>query len=279
MTLKVINLSLHVDSTQRDKKNPLPTRRHLHSPFYCCASVYHFPTCRLTAQTQKPSLVSTGVSAAPRLSLSDARSWQHAGWHNRGKNLSRSSMAVGDEGQMPCCYLSGLGWLTGWTTVITAKFVKKKAVKAESKRFAGPKPSEPIAAMDLRKFYAGRRAASITCFVLLSGFMSIHLHTEAVVFTSLAHTTFLGQAVLTPKIPGLLKSVFKDEKVPWDWLPGVLELFRNSAPELFFRLQKFSPRVPEKVLDPSIKFPQCLKSFCLAWQLDCWDFNLEFSSW
>lgn len=37
---------------------------------------------------------------------------------------------------------------------------KKKSVERESKRFAGPKPSEPIAAMDLRKFYAGRCAAS-----------------------------------------------------------------------------------------------------------------------
>lgn len=124
--VKVIILSLHVDGAQCDKRNRLPTHQPLHSPFYGCASVYHFPTCRLTAQTQKPSLISTGVSAAPRLSLSDARSWQHAGWHNRGKNLSRSWMAVGDEGQMPCCYLSRLCWLTGWTTVITAKFVKKK---------------------------------------------------------------------------------------------------------------------------------------------------------
>lgn len=134
-------------------------------------------------------------------------------------------MPVGDEGQMPCCYLSRLGLADRLDYSHYGKVCKKnkKSVERESKRFAGPKPSEPIAAMDLWKFNGGRSAASITCFVLLSAFMSIHLHTEVVVFTSLAHTTFLGQDILTPKVRGLLKSVTPQaeslsrvEKLPWD---------------------------------------------------------------
>lgn len=109
-------------------------------------------------------------------------------------------------------------------------------------------------------------------------YVYIHLHTEAVVFTLLAHAAFLGQAVLTPKVLGVLKSVTlqaesfsrvknypgTDYLKSWDFL-GI------QSPSCSFTSKKCGPRVPEKVLDPSIKFLQGLKSFCC-------DFNLDFSS-
>lgn len=84
--------------------------------------------------------------------------------------------------------------------------------------------------------------------------MSIQLHTEVVVFTSLAHTIFWGQAILKvlPRKPRGFQG--------WKNYPG---------PDYLKSWDFIGIQPPEKLLGPGIKFLQCLKSFCLAWQLDC----------